>query len=93
MTEEIRLTPTQIYNADETGLLYRALPAKTLAGPTESNLKGHKKNMDRITVLVCANMAGTHRTKLQVIAKYKMPRCIQKSAIFQSTSVHNQTHG
>jgi hypothetical protein len=28
MTEELRLTPDQIYNADETGLFYRALLQK-----------------------------------------------------------------
>jgi DDE superfamily endonuclease len=30
--------------------------------------------MDRISVLICAIMAGTHRIKLQVIGKYKKPR-------------------
>jgi DDE superfamily endonuclease len=33
--------------------------------------------MDRITVLVCANMAGTHRIKLKVIDKNKNPRCFK----------------
>ena len=37
------LTPEQIYNADETGLLWRCLPTSTLAGGGEKAAKGLKK--------------------------------------------------
>jgi hypothetical protein len=35
VVQEHDLTPVQIYNADETGLLWRCLPNKTLAGGEE----------------------------------------------------------
>ena len=65
-----------IFNADETGLFYRATPDGTLCFKNES-LTGSKKAMDRITVLVCANMTGTEKKKLLVIGKSKNPRCFK----------------
>ena len=52
-----------IFNADETGLFYRAILDGTLCFKNET-LSGSKKAMDRITVLVCSNMAGTEKKKL-----------------------------
>lgn len=69
------LSAHQIYNADETGFLYRCLPSTTLAGMKEKAAKGFKKNKDRLTVLCCANAAGSHRVKLLVVGKAKKPRC------------------
>ncbi|GBM57218.1 Jerky [Araneus ventricosus] len=42
------LTPEQIYNADETGLLWRCLPTSTLAGGGEKAAKGFKKKQRQI---------------------------------------------
>ncbi|XP_048474050.1 jerky protein homolog isoform X2 [Rhincodon typus] len=67
------LSPDQIYNADETGLFWRCLPESVLAGSGEASAAGFKKNKDRITVLVCANAAGTHQIKLFVVGKSKNP--------------------
>ncbi|GBM91972.1 Jerky [Araneus ventricosus] len=63
------LTPEQIYNADEKGLLWRCLPTSTLAGGGEKAAKGFKKNKDRLTVLLCANASGNHRVTPFVIGK------------------------
>ncbi|XP_042897244.1 jerky protein homolog [Parasteatoda tepidariorum] len=68
------LTPEQIYNADETGLLWRCLPTSTLAGGGEKAAKGLKKNKDRLTVLLCANASGNHRVTPFVIGKSAKPR-------------------
>ncbi|KAH0818470.1 hypothetical protein GEV33_004321 [Tenebrio molitor] len=46
---------SQIYNADEIGLYWRAMPKRTLAHDTEKSAAGFKMNKDRITVLCCAN--------------------------------------
>jgi hypothetical protein len=53
-------SPQDIYNADETGLFYRATPDGSLCYKRET-LEGSKKSMDRITVLCCCNMAGTDK--------------------------------
>ena len=40
-----------IFNPDETGLFYRALPTRSLA-PKGEEARGGKKSKDRITVLL-----------------------------------------
>lgn len=74
LVDQYDLSAPQIYNADETGLLWRCLPNSTLAGSDESSAKGFKKNKDRLTVLVCGNASGDHKLTPFVIGKYKKPR-------------------
>lgn len=89
MVEEHGLTPDTIYNADETGLLYRCLPRTTLAREAEAAIEGFKQSKDRLTVLCCANMAGTHRIRLCVVGKYKKPRCF-KNVTYLPVDYHAQ---
>lgn len=70
-----RFSPENIYNADETGLYFRALPEHTYMLKNES-AKGCKTIKERITILCCANMAGK-KEKLLVIGKSKNPRCFK----------------
>lgn len=69
--------PDFLYNADETGLVWKALPKTTLASKRESNAPGHKVSKDRITVLNCANSTGTHKIPLLLIGKSKNPRAFK----------------
>lgn len=69
--------PEDIYNADETGVYYRATPDGSLRYSFEQ-LSGSKKTMDRVTVLFCANMSGSDKLKLLVIGNSKKPRCITR---------------
>ena len=64
--------PENVFNADETGLFWKCLPDKTMAlkGDTCS---GGKRSKERITVMVCASMAGEQ----VVIGKYKKPGCFK----------------
>ena len=55
-----------IYNADKTGLYYRAMPDRTHALNTEK-VSGGKKNKERVTAMVCANMDGSDKRKLMII--------------------------
>lgn len=71
--EELKLTPDDIYNADETGLYYRGRPSKTL--DHTGNVRGKKKILDRITMLLCCNLTGRHRLKILAIHKSAKPRC------------------
>ncbi|XP_044018036.1 jerky protein homolog-like [Aphidius gifuensis] len=66
-----------IYNADETGLNGRSLPRKSLAARQESAARGFKVSKERITIMTCANAAGTHKLPLLVIGKSKEPRCFK----------------
>lgn len=65
-----------IYNADETGLYYRATPDGSLTYK-HVELSGSKKAMDRVTVLCCSNMSGTDKRKLLVVGKSTNPRCFK----------------
>ena len=77
MIERKALGGDQIYNCDETGLYYRMLPLKTLASIEEKSAPGYKKSKDRVTVLACSNVTGTHKMDLVVIGKSKNPRAFK----------------
>ncbi|XP_049302022.1 tigger transposable element-derived protein 6-like [Bactrocera dorsalis] len=64
--------PEDIYNADESGLFFRALPDKTLAFKSEKCMGG-KLSKERLTILFCANMARD-KEPLLVIGKAARPR-------------------
>jgi hypothetical protein len=66
---------TRRYNADETGLYFRATPEHTYLFKNES-AKGFKYSKERVTVLCCANMKG-EKPDLLVIGKSKSPRCFR----------------
>ena len=68
--------PENIYNADETGLYFRATPDSSLCY-TYEQLSGSKKAMERVTILLCANMLGNDKLKLLMIGKSKKPRCFK----------------
>lgn len=69
-------SPDNIYNADETGIFYKMLPDKTMEFK-DVNCHGGKKNKERITAMVCANMSGTDKLPLLVIGRASNPRCFK----------------
>ncbi|XP_055869350.1 uncharacterized protein LOC106072531 [Biomphalaria glabrata] len=68
---ELGLTPEQVYNADETDLNWRQLPTSTFASINEQNISVRKLPKERLTLMVCANSAGSHMLKLLAVAKNK----------------------
>ena len=71
------LTRDQLYNTDETGLCWRAIPTTTLAGPEENKVEGTKLDKDRVTLMACANSSGNHKLDLLFIYKYANPRALK----------------
>lgn len=67
--------PEDIYNADESGLYFKALPDKTLTLKGEKCVGG-KMSKERLTILFCANMVG-EKEKLLVIGKAARPRALK----------------
>ncbi|CAF4442073.1 unnamed protein product, partial [Rotaria magnacalcarata] len=65
-----------VFNADETGLSYRATPDHSLVLSKEE-CKGGKKSKERLTVLLCSNLTGTVKLKPVVIGKSQRPRCFK----------------
>ncbi|XP_003738250.1 tigger transposable element-derived protein 6-like [Galendromus occidentalis] len=68
--------PDQIYNADESGLFFKATPSGTLA-VSGSDPTGGKSKKDRLTVLFVSNCDGTDKM-IFVIGKFKNPRCFSR---------------
>lgn len=64
-------SPTNIFSAHEVGLWFRAVPERH--APDWEPVR--RRAGDRITALLCANMAGTERQPLLVIGNTKRPRC------------------
>lgn len=79
------LTPDQIYNADETALFWRCLPRNTFVAPGESQPSGTKEDKQRITLLTCANAAGTHKCKLFVVGRSARPRAFKSVKVLPVT--------
>jgi len=69
MIEREGYTRNDIYNADESGINWKALPRKSLASCHESSAPGYKFSKDRITAIVCANASGDQILPLLVNRK------------------------
>jgi DDE superfamily endonuclease/Tc5 transposase DNA-binding domain/CENP-B N-terminal DNA-binding domain len=69
-------SPRDIFNADETGLYWRALPDGTLSF-NGSEAPGAKTAKDRMTALLACNMDGSEKLPALVIGKSKNPRCFK----------------
>jgi transposase len=65
-----------VFNADETGIYYKLMPNGTLCFRSE-DISGSKKNKERVTVMVAANMDGSEKLSLLVVGKSKNPRCLR----------------
>ena len=75
-------TTDDVYNADKTGINWRALPNKSLAARQETRAPGFKTSKERITAMVCANAGGKHILPLLVIDKAKKPCCFKNVVCF-----------
>lgn len=71
------LNREQVYNCDESGLYWKALPTKTLASGSETSAPGYKMRKERLTIMVCANASGNHKLPLAVIGKSMKPRALK----------------
>lgn len=75
--KEEAYTQDQIFNCDETSLYFRMLPNKTLTSHKERPAAGRKKQMERVTLNICANASGTSKLPLHIIGKSIKPRCFK----------------
>ncbi|XP_037512204.2 tigger transposable element-derived protein 6-like [Rhipicephalus sanguineus] len=67
---------SDVYNADETGLFYEMLPAKTLDFKGKQ-CHGGKQSKKRVTVFLCPNMDGSDKRPLFVVGKSAKLRCFK----------------
>ena len=76
LTEGYKLE--DIWNMDETGCFFKALPEKGLVEKGKK-AKGGKKSKQRLTVAFFLNAAGQKIDQPDVIWKSKLPECFKKS--------------
>ena len=57
---QLGATVEDTFNCDDTGIIFGAHPERTLA-PT--SVQGTKRDMDRLTLLLCCNVTDTERLK------------------------------
>lgn len=69
LIKEYDLSACQIYNADETGLLWFYLPNSTLAAGDEKCAKSFKEDKNRLAVLLCGNVSRDQILTSFVIGK------------------------
>ena len=75
--------PCEIYNMDETGLMYNAqvrrvyAPDPKLHGTAEDVTAGSKEDKRRLTYIICSNADGSHKVKCWVIGRFEKPRCFK----------------
>lgn len=67
--------PEDVWNTDETGCFYRALPDKTLSDK-KKECRGGKKAKERLTISFFANAAGEKEPPI-IIGKSASPRCFK----------------
>ncbi len=68
-----------IWNADESGMFFRALPTTTLTFKEDTKCGG-KVSKERIRALFCCSLSGEKKTPL-IVGKSKSPRCCKNKKI------------
>lgn len=75
--KDLNLNPSQVYYAGESGLFWRVIPDKTFVSYNEKSVPGRTVSNERVTILPCANAAGTHKLKMVVVGKSNKLRAFQ----------------
>nr|XP_031825294.1 jerky protein homolog-like isoform X2 [Nomia melanderi] len=75
--EEEGIEYENIYNMNETGLVWKALPLKTKVQWDDRTVKLGKPNKDRVTVGFCSNATGSHKHAPLFIHRYETPRSLK----------------
>lgn len=75
--EDEEINPENVYNMDECGLLWKALPLKALVSTSKKCVSGYKTKKERLKIGLCVNSTGTHKLVPFLIYKYKQPRALK----------------
>lgn len=80
-----------VYNMHDSGLLWKALPIKTVSGEDEECISGYKLRKERVTIGLCVNATGTHKIMPLVIYKYDTTTAV-KNAIDKLPVIFKSQH-
>jgi len=71
----------QVFNVDETGLIWKKMPGRTLVPAGLKNNIGFKQAKERVTLLLGSNASGDCKLKPLLINKYAKPNCFKKQVM------------
>ncbi|XP_070614807.1 tigger transposable element-derived protein 1-like [Erythrolamprus reginae] len=74
--EEGAYLPEQVFNMDETGLLWKRMPLHTFLMKEKAKASGFKAQKDQVTLIMCGNAAG-FMIKPGLIYKSRNPRALK----------------
>eukprot|EP00116_Pleurobrachia_bachei_P003893 sb/3464155/ len=81
LLQEEGIVLDQLFNADETGLIYRKAPNSSyVLAEEKGKLPGRKQAKERVTLMEGGNAAGTIKLPMVMVGKSKKPRCFNKMA-------------
>uniref|UniRef100_A0A0B7ALY1 HTH CENPB-type domain-containing protein n=1 Tax=Arion vulgaris TaxID=1028688 RepID=A0A0B7ALY1_9EUPU len=83
-----QLSAEQVYNVSATSLFWKYIPQKIVSAPQRST--SNEDFEERLTVLVCSNAAGTHKTRLLVVSKSKDSHLLKDVNIFPVIHADNE---
>ncbi|XP_033367141.1 jerky protein homolog-like [Bombus vosnesenskii] len=63
-----------VYNADNTGILWKALPEKTSIFHRERMITSKKKMKEKVTTFLCTNVTGSHMLPILIIGEINHSR-------------------
>ncbi|XP_046417460.1 jerky protein homolog-like [Neodiprion fabricii] len=72
-----KLERSQVFNMDESGLVYKSTPKRTFVAADQAQAAGGKKQLERVTIVTCSNADGSFMLPLILIGKSKNPRCLR----------------
>ncbi|XP_046417434.1 jerky protein homolog-like [Neodiprion fabricii] len=72
-----KLERSQVFNMDESGLVYKSTPKRTFVAADQAQAAGGKKQLERVTIATCSNADGSFMLPLILIGKSKNPRCLR----------------
>ncbi|XP_042222798.1 tigger transposable element-derived protein 1-like [Homarus americanus] len=70
-------TSEQVYNADETGLFWKLMPARTFISTEEKSAPRFKASKDRLTLLVGGNASGDMKLKPLLVYHSENPKAFK----------------
>jgi hypothetical protein len=71
-----RYDPRDVFCMDECGIFWRLLPDRTVLFESEK-CHGGQNSKERLTVVLCANMAGTEKWPLVSVGKFTNPQSFE----------------
>lgn len=75
-----RYSQDQQYNMDETGLTWKQMPGRTFVSRQKKMKRGRKIAKQRITIVFCSNLPGSHMLKPLIIHTSLRPRAFRKKS-------------